>query len=294
MRSAGIVIAFVLVVFVGDRLIAYGLNFMLLQSQLRFSVMYRGELPEGIVFVGNSRAAGAFHAPTVTRRLGIPAFNLAFRGMSTEVADAVIADLLERNPAPEFLVLEVTNLFTQNDLAEELKMYFFESERVRELVEGKNPRAALASQVMHTFAFNSHMLLRALYYLRRSDQERISDAQVSERRIHEIASAGLGRFESREHNLLALKRILRKTDELAVPVRLVVAPYLHAFTFRVANIDAWVRSLPDQLGRRIKIWDFSRSLPDPKYFQDGIHVNAAGARALLDQMIEAGVFEPVS
>jgi lysophospholipase L1-like esterase len=277
-------------VFTGDRLLARAGTSLLLDSELRFSVAVRGGLPPLVLVLGDSRAVNGFWTPELARVSGEPAFNLAYNGMSTRIAEALLRDTLAANAPPRMIVLEVSNVQDRHALSSALAGYWPVSPHLAALGRELTPRNADAARVSHLFALNGEIFLRALRYHRRSDQDAVNRFRTTPEIL--AAARALAPFELKAHadNLDALGRIVALADERRIPLRLVVAPYLPQYVAHASNWDDWIGTIARAAGPDARIWDYGRSDPDPAHFADRLHLNADGAVPFLEQLGRDGFF----
>src|SRR3954463_6646537 len=111
------------VVLAGDRLGSALLRRLLLESQARFARLYHGGISADILVVGDSRAVNAVNPAAAHNVTGQTVFNLGYNGMSTSIAEALVADYLDHNPAPKLVLMEVTSLGQPPALINELKTF---------------------------------------------------------------------------------------------------------------------------------------------------------------------------
>lgn len=278
-----------------DRSFAWMLETIVRKSEQRFSTLYYGDIEADVLILGNSRGVNFAYAPDVSRLTGLPAYNLSYNGMSTVVVDAVFNDYVARHKKPSLVILEVTGLFVSHDLVNDLKLYGRESERIEDLLWIHSPQTARAIEYSHTYAFNSELFLRTLFYLRGSDQTWINrrSMQVSDV-APMIGSFAPPTFAASPSNMEALQNILRVAEELDIPVRLVVSPYLPEFLREPSVIqarDRFVQDLHQNFGDRFRVMDYSTVITEVGHFADPLHLNYAGSVKLLGQMMADGVFD---
>lgn len=284
-------VALVATVFAGDRLLAAGLENLVLRSQQRFSLAYRGGQRNDVLILGDSRGVNAFYAPAIRERTGLRTLNLSFNGMSTECAEAVFRDYLDRNDVPRLLVLEVTNLRVASDLLTELKLYAGHSERVRRLLAERYPEASSAGRLFHLFRFNGELFLRALFYLRSGDQSWINRYRISPAVLASAAAAPEQRPASLPGNVAALKRMIVEARKRGIEVELVVSPYLPEYVARIVGLDEWVEELELTLGGSLRVRNDARAISSHEGFADRLHLNEVGGRAYLEGLIKRGFFD---
>ena len=272
-----------------DRLGAAALEQVLLASEFRYSKLYRGGNDSEILLFGDSRAVNGLAAPLIGELSGSSALNLAYVAVSSNLAEIFFSDYLERNRKPRMVVLEVTCVLEGDQAVNELRPYALTSDALRLQLREVNPRAAIASQVSHLFLFNGEILVRALYFMRRSDQSWAYSARLGER-IWEARDT-LPSFE------LPLDRArlegLRGTVQLArsrgIPIRLIVTPWAPHYARKISNLDAWVRAIESATG--VEVADYSRAYDDQSLFEDYLHLNAAGRERLARDLHAAKFFD---
>jgi hypothetical protein len=162
-----------IVVMAGDRIGAF-LCSRVLRSQFRFSRVYRGGSNADVIVIGDSRGVHSFFAPTLEKLTGRPALNLSFNSMSVPIAEALLSDYLEHNARPRMVIIEATCVVVDRGLVPELRTYADLSPRLEALHATQHPRAAIAGRAFRMLRYDSEFFLRALTYLRRSDQDWIN------------------------------------------------------------------------------------------------------------------------
>jgi hypothetical protein len=283
-------IIFILTLLAGDRVIGSLLDRVLLLSQFRFSLVYKGGHQYDVLIIGNSRGVNSFYAPAVQETTGLSTLNLSYNGMSADLAEALFKDYLERNKKPKILILEVSNLTHRGDLLSELKLYTPHSERLTKLFCKHNPSAALWTRASHVFQFNSEMFLRALYYLTASDQTWINRYQISPALVHSLRTSQENSLTMFPENLKALERILGTARQENIAVRLVISPYLPNYAQRLSNIRGWVQQV-EAVTMGIRVMDYSAAVTATSAFADRLHLNYDGSMLLLKMLVRDGVFQ---
>jgi hypothetical protein len=288
-----LVLGFLALAVGGDRMLALGLDQVVLQSGLRYSRLYRGGLDKSILVLGNSRAVNTFYAPDIEKQLGVGCINLSHNAMSTEVMEALLLDYLEVNEKPDLVVLEVTSLSQDSkDPIEGLLMYTRYSKRLDSLCNNHDATSHYAVRVVNLFAYNSEMFLRALYYTGKSDQSWANRYTILPSLVAAVRAAPAIKLpQPRPENLAALKRILSLAQDRGIRVELVVAPYLPEYRDKLENFSSWVDQIARAVGPHVAIRDYSRAVEPMNLFADRVHLNLDGARYLLELLITDGLFE---
>jgi hypothetical protein len=293
-KRVAYVVAFLAVVFVGDRVLGHLLDGVSLRSQMRLSRLYRGgESPE-ILVIGNSRGVHSFHAPSMQQALGKSVFNLSLNGISTEVAEALIGDYLDRNAPPRLLVIEVSNAHADHLSLSNLKLFYGHSPRLQKLFAREHPQAAIGLDLFHLYRFNCENFLRAAYFQKRSDQDWIFYSTVPHELLEQVKHAGPQPYSNEDfqaQNLPALKRMIAMAKEKNIAVRLVIAPFLTEYREQLSDWREFIDSLRNYAGSDLAIWDYSNSLSDPECFADRLHTNYYGAASFLHQLKRDGFFD---
>jgi hypothetical protein len=290
LKRASLVIAFVAIFLVGDRVIASLLDTVLLRSGLRFSILYSGGRQYQILILGNSCGVNTFYAPAIQEATGMSTLNLSYNGMSADVAEALFLDYLDRNRQPKLLIIEITNITHRSELLNDLKLYAPHSERLMSILRANNPEAARWVQISHLFRFNSEMFLRALYYQGVTDQTWINRYQINRTLLNSAANGNSHELKTFPENLAAMKRIVSHAQSLGISVRVVVGPYLPAYGKSLSNMHRWVREVEKEMAGGISIRDYSDAISDVSAFADRMHLNYEGSCVLLKRLIRDGVF----
>jgi hypothetical protein len=290
-RPVVIVVCVTVAWFVGDRFLGYALDRLLMCSQLRFAKVYGDVEPAAVLLLGDSRAVNTFHAPTLSEAMKARVYSLAYNGCSADVAAVLLADWLERHPAPRVVVVEVTCTLRDASLLKSLKLFAGRSERLRVALEAEYPFVGNACEASHLYRFNTELFLRAMYYLRQSDQGWINRYQIAPGLIQEsqdqnASAVRLGR--PRPAAVDGLRQIGILCAQKGITARYVIGPYMPLFRDRIIDLDAFRHELEQVLG--IKIDDFSRAVPDVACFADNVHMNLDGSAELATRLIAEGVF----
>ena len=277
-----------LTAFAGDHLLAAILDRLVARSGIRFSQLYRGALPPGVLVLGDSRGVTAIYAPRTAAALGVPVFNLAYNGQSTRIQEALLHDYLDHNAAPKLVLIEVTSVQADDELLSELKLDAGRSTRIATLYRGSHPIAYAATTVGHLFRYDSELFLRSLYYLRHNDQAWANSYRMPTDFLQSVVREEPWRIAPRQENIAALTRMTALLQARGIQVRLFVSPYLPQHLAHLANLDDFVASIGARTG--LNVWNFANAIDDSSAFADRIHLNIFGTGPLLRKMQAAGFF----
>ena len=284
LRPLAYIAVVTLIFFVGDRIFASLVDRLVSASEFRFSRLYRGDLNYDVVVIGDSRAVHSIYAPGLSERLCRSVLNISYNGMSTEVAEAVLRDYLDRNAAPKAVMIEVSNVTRGNDLLNDMRLYAGQPNHLADLIRRYDPWTATWMSLSHLYAFNNEMMLRALYYLRRSDQDWVlgGDMFMTPEVIAKLNPAIYPPPRSRPESVAALKRLVRDLEERHIRPILFIAPYHPVYGHFAPTFATWERQLQDEIGPDNKIVDLSHALQENDDFADVQHVNINGSRRMID------------
>ncbi|UCF80267.1 MAG: hypothetical protein JSV08_07070 [Acidobacteriota bacterium] len=281
------------VVFAGDFVLGQFADFLLLKSRNRFSRLYAGRAEAEILVVGDSRAVNAFYAPEVSLRTGRPCFNLAYNGVSAEVAESLLRDYFERHPPPRLVISEATALMSCHSVAAKLNAFRKISPRVSSLADRHFPSMGLLSKTLRLSSFNSEFFIRSLAYLRRDDQTWINPKKLTPRKLEAIRRSRSQKARTLPENLEAMERTVQFCKREGIALAVVMTPMHPEMREKRTGLADWIRETEDICARGgVPFFDYSRALDgSDSGFADGIHVNPEGSRALLERMMDDGLFE---
>jgi len=274
-----------IVVIAGDRIGAFVCSRVLVSSQFRFSRVYRGGSNADVLVIGDSRGVHSFYAPAIEQLTGRPALNLSYNSMSMPIAEALLSDYLERNPKPRIVIIETTCVVVDRGLISELRTYAGLSKRLEALYAREHPSAAAAGRLFRLLPYDSEFFLRALAYLRRSDQDWINRNVIAP----QLAAGPRGRWSPRPHqeNLDALGRLVPMLRSRGIDVKLVIAPYHRSVMVDMNEItDGVARSVPGA-----RVLNYADAIADSRHFADGVHMNADGSNIFLRMLCRDGVLQ---
>lgn len=284
------IILLLLIFFLGDRWMAVVLDQALLNSNFRYSMMYAGRADADVIVLGNSRAVNSFYAPELSKRLNCRCLNLAYNGMSPDVALALFEDYLERHKAPKLFLLEGTCVDNDSICVVNLKPFWRHSSRLTAIAARVAPKSVVASRLSRLFDFNCELFFRALSYRRCNDQSWINRYCIDDdliRYTETMPSIDMKPITPEE--LGSLRALSDVAIEHGIEMRIVIAPYLPAYRAKLKNFSQWKAELQAALPQ-VQIVDLSGELTDAASFADRLHTNFRGSGAILDALQRQGLF----
>jgi hypothetical protein len=279
-----------LVFLMGDRWLGILLDQAMLNTQFRYSMLYGGHAQADVLVLGNSRAVNSFYAPELGKRLRCRCVNLAYNGMSPDVALALFQDFLERHRAPRLLILEGTCVDNSSMCVVNLKPYWRHSSRLTAIARRVAPKSVVASKLSRLFDYNCELFFRALSYRRGNDQSWINRYTIDKdlvRLTQQMAPLELPGISAEE--VRSLRAIFDLAVQHGTELRVVIAPYLPAYRMKLTNFEPWKAELQAALPNA-EIIDLSLRLTDTACFADRLHTNLRGSNAILDELERHNLF----
>lgn len=279
-------IAFLGLLFAGDRLAGWYLQGQTMSSQFRYSRLYSGRAAADILLVGNSRGL-TFYAPYIEETTGKTTFNLSYNGLPMDAANALVRDYLDRYPAPQLMLLDITICDRpNNELLAGFATYAAFSPRLNELVRDSLPKMWGGNQLSRLTRFNNEIFQRALFHRKTSDKDWLLDRIIPQKLIDEASQHNYP-LEVHPQLVEQLQAAVQAAQAKGVQVRLVISPYFPGFDQRVSNLDALKTAVEQATG--LPVFDFRQALTDPTDFGDYMHPNKKGSLHYIDLLWERGV-----
>ncbi len=272
-------VAFLALLFTGDRLGGWLLQREAMTSQFRYSRLYSGQAGADLLLVGNSRGL-TFYEPYIEESTGYSTCNLSYNGLSMDVANALVQDYLERYPAPRLLLLDITICDRpNNELLAGFSTYAPFSTRLASLIRDSLPKMWGGNQVSHLTRFNNEIFQRALFHRRNSDKNWLLDRAISPKLIAEVSQH---HYPLEVHPVLIaqLRAAVQAAQARGVQVQLVISPYFPGFAQNVTNLDALKSAV--ELATGLPVQDYRQALSDPADFGDFMHPNRTGSLHYID------------
>lgn len=272
-------------------MLAYVLGKLVAQSRFRYTRLYGAAGSEGeILVLGNSRGLGLYQ-PALESETGLSTVNLSYNGMPLRLADVLLRDYLDRHPAPDILLLDITMLDQSMDerLANQFLFLSGRSERLRRLVRAQSPVVYFFSRVFHLYRYNSEVYYRTLYYTQRTDEDWLLDRVITGGLVSTVGEAPPYAYTYDKRQLDLLAGMVDYAENKGVQVRLLVNPYLPAYVPRLENLSDLVRDVSAACG--IPVYDLSSAVTETGGFGDYQHLNKQGAAQYARILRESGLLD---
>lgn len=293
LRKAALwMLALLVAVLAGDRAASAVLRRPLMCSGFRFSRALRSGVDAGVVVLGDSRGVTSIDVAEVERFSGMRTFSLAYNGMPLSASEELLLDYLDRNRPPRLAVIEVTSAVESPAFIAELRTYADLSPRIAALYAGEHPVAARAGHLFTLLHYDSEIYLRALYYVRRSDQDWTNRASMSPQDVQRVAQMPPATLQPRPENVAALQRMIALLESRGSAVRLLIGPYLPEYAARsnAGAFAAFIAARAQNVDPKLRVWNYAASVGGPSNFGDVLHLNEAGAKQFAAILQRDGFF----
>lgn len=271
--------AFLALLFAGDRLAGWLLQRETMASQFRYSRLYSGRAGADLLLVGNSRGL-TFYEPYIEQATGRSTCNLSYNGLPMDVGNVLVQDYLERYPAPQILLLDITMCDrANNELLAGFSAYAPFSPRLSGLIQDSLPKMWGGNQVSHLTRFNNEIFQRALFHRRSSDKDWLLDRVIAPKLVAEMAEHPYP-LDVHPALVASLQVAVQAAQAKGVQVQLVISPYFPGFDQHVTNLDALKAAVEKATG--LAVHDYRQALTDPADFGDFMHPNRTGSLHYID------------
>lgn len=284
--------------FVGDRFGGWILGKIRDNSQFRYSRLYTNRAKADILLVGNSRGLPLFQ-PYVEEATGKTTLNLSYNGLPNYLGVAFVLDYLDRYPAPDVIVYDVSICNGGNPpLLNGMAPYAEYSPRVDSLIQAvcdldtmKTYYAAWSGQqVSHVYRYDSEVFLQILYYLTKTDKYWLVDRVIPDQMIKEMDQFPVLPYDIWPSMMDDLNQLVKAADSKGTKVKFILGPYFPGFA-KAKVIDKQRLIDTTTLVTGLPVHDFSSSLTDPSFFADYQHPNKKGSKAYIQLLKENGIFD---
>ena len=281
-------VLFVIVLaFAGDRLVSMLLDTLSLNSNFRYSRVYNGTGQADVMLIGNSRGH-AFHQPTIRELTGMTTLNLSYNALPVPIARALVEDYYDLYAAPKKIVVEVSMLNkTEVNVINAFKVYRGNSQLIAGVIAEASPKTSGACAISHLYCFNTEVFHRALYYLKKKDDDWILTKTINAGLIAGSQDIEPITFEVTQERIRDLKALILKAREHNTEVELVLAPYYPGYRSKITNLDSFLHKVQKETGVRVR--DYSGLMTEDQYFSDYLHLNKRGGIEFMRKLKEDGV-----
>lgn len=272
------IVAAVLAFVLGDAVFGFLVDGVLRRSEFRFARLYTGRLQGDVMVFGNSRAVNGFCVSKLSELTGAKWVNLGYNGLGPSLVEAFILDYLDRYPAPRTIVLEVSNLTQGADSIRDCRLFVDKSRRLAALDRRENGYFAFLAAHIRTLSVNGELLMRCIYYLRKSDQAWVNNGRLDAKQADRLrlqagkALDGAVRMEG----VRTYRKLIRELRARGISVWCVVTPYFLTVEDQ-RHAQEWLNLVKEPDVEGVRYYNFVNRISDPNLFADPSHLNCAGS-----------------
>lgn len=283
--------------FVGDRLGGWVLGEIRDKSNFRYSRLYTGRAKADILLVGNSRGLPLFQ-PYVEEATNKKSLNLSYNGLPNYLAVAFVLDYLDRYPAPEKIIYDITICNGGNPpLTIGMGPYAKYSARIDSLIKavsdddktGSYDFAWKAQRFSHLYRYDSEVFLQMPYYLNKTDEFWLMDREIPQAMVDDLVNFDPLPFSIWPSMMTDLRQMVTIAQAKGIKVKFVVGPYYPGYAEKIPNLNELISKVEKTTG--LPVLDLSRDLSESSFFADYQHPNLKGSKAYIDLLKARGVFE---
>lgn len=263
----------------GDRLGGALLHRFVDHSQFRYSRLYNGSAGADVVFMGNSRGL-SFYQPYVRELTGQNSFNFSYNALPMDLSYTLFQDYLQRNSSPRKLIIEVSMCNKRNkELIVGFGCYAPYSPGLAQLISSYDPKMGAAGEVTSLVRYNNEVFQRALYYLKKPDENWLLNRTISPTMLNALAARPPYELNAEPEMLKNLVKTTNLAQAKGIAVHLVVNPYLPGFAAKLGHLSSWKAQITAATG--LPITDYSSAVQGNEFFSDYQHLNVKGSYQLI-------------
>jgi hypothetical protein len=305
------ILAFLLLAFVGDRLIGHFLKNITESSQFRYSRLYFSTEDADILFVGNSRGL-TFYQPEVELLTGKKTMNLSYNGMPADLAKCLVMDYLDHHTPPKTMIVDITLCDRENEVLKSgMNSYVPYSQRLTDLIKNTvstkvitadplvidtldilaGKKVFYGGQFSQLYRYNSEIFQRVLFHKNKTDKDQLIDRTIGESASTDtsIKSYKVRMFPNM---VKELKEMVDYAKAKGVDVKLVINPYFPAFAETIR--DSFLTPLKTHVEAQtnMHVSDYSTILTAREEIGDYQHANKKGSIRFMQILMAHGFFTP--
>jgi hypothetical protein len=283
-RVLALVLAFLLVLFGGDRLLAHLLRRWVETSSQVHAALYTGRgAPADVVFAGSSRSREHFPVDRLEQRTERRIVNLGWGGLSSDQAAAIFLDHVQRYGPPRILVLEVTSPEIDDVMIRNLRLFEHDSARIRKLVAETEPVLYHAGRLFELLRYNNKLFFDIVRY-DFDKEDYLTDAVIGRGTLAEIRAETSIEWEYRQEDIQATADLVRIAGDMGVIVVPLITPILPDYLERLDGFEEWRRRLRAALPADVTLRDYSTAITEVASFRDDLHLNRQGVLQLMSSL----------
>ena len=229
-----------------------------------------------ILILGNSRGYRSFNENLFTKKTK----NYSLIGSSTLINEIIISDYLDiYNNPPKIIILEVTNVLSENEAIKEFRVFGYKSKRVANLLKKKYPKIFYWGKLTNLFQFNNKTFLNGIQKIFIPYEYKPLQGFINNVNPNKIEKNTFNKSNDLiNDNIQSLNKIINLCDEKNIDLYLVIAPfYPKRLKVEDNEFRLWLEKTKISING-FPITDFSKNIKNEKYFFDWKHINEDGIK----------------
>lgn len=285
-KAARFLLVFLVLLVVGDRVLAAFLNEAVRFSSLPLAKLYTGRGEADVLVLGNSRALRHFDEFRLAQSLGLRVSNLAVLGGSMETMSVILDDYIARYGPPKAVILEPSCTSFDNHHLRNMRFYARRSPGLRSILRRTAPTLARAGDLSHLFAFNGTSYLGVLHKAVSPYRQELFEGSVA---LDAVLPEGRPYFFNRTYNLNALDRTVEMVRRHGIHLEVVMSPVFPGFGATGNAFREWFSILSERVGKSGRLANYTDLRLPSSAFYDPVHLNKTGVAAFHDRLVEDGI-----
>ncbi len=293
-KSTKTIAIFLLIFFIGDRILSHAAIFVSKFSTLPYAKLYNRKLESNILILGNSRAYRHYYENDWSSILNLNASNLSLPGAPLIHLEAILDDYVNIYGEPKYIFLELDSLTTNLEIIPSFKFLMFFSKNYSELLKKHYRKVYFISNLLNLYKLNSNEYLNIIHKIFKNYEQPKLYNKISFNQLEDFRkSSRIKRFISKDYNLQSLERIIKKYSEKSDIVFLISPFHPEVIKKYEKEINNWKMKIEKKNNYQIRIFDFSNSIKDDKFFNDPYHLNNMGVKKLKKILLSERFFEKI-
>lgn len=279
-KHISLLIMFILIFFIGDRLLAQVGNFAYELSTMPDAELYSGRGEADVIILGNSRAYHHLNVAEWEKDINLNVRMYAIQAASMEFMKAQLLDYVDIYGAPKAVILELTCLTWDNDQVLNMRGLVFRSLRIKELLKKYYPKHFYIGEWFHLFRFNSTEYLNILHKIFVNYKQPLFETGITRSEIDKISAEEYkAYFINRDNNLDSLNKIIRFANKNNIILHIMITPFLPEFINNQKEYLSWKEEVLQNINQKNIFYDYSSSIYGAEKFRDYTHLNSIGVNA---------------
>lgn len=285
MKKASILFLFILLFFLGDRLLSLILKELLKYSQLPIATLYSDRESPDIIILGNSRAMRHFDIKLIKEKTDKNISLIAFQAASLKFLKVLLEDYKKKKGVPKKIIIELSSLSSGDEQIQTKKFLYFFSDDFKKLLKEKYKFDYVTGSIFNLFFFNSIDFFNILHKVLFRYEQKFLNTTITENDIKKFKEKIYKPyFFIKNENLESLLSII-KNNKGQSEIFLIVSPFHKSFLQKNIELKDTIFYLNQIVEVRSNLINLSESINGDEFFSDVTHLNHNGAKEFTKKII---------